>query len=281
MRFGTRWYRPTLDLIFPRICALCNETIAAAHLESLCDDCSRCIAPTVWPCSRCSAPVSEVQYESSAKSCRYCRDKHWAFKRAYCYTTYSGKSVRASRYIKEASHEHLALYLGDKLADWLQHSQSITSESYDLVTPIPQHWYRRCTNGYNQAEVLAKRVALKLGIRMSVRVLYKNRWTNKQGMKSIAERVANVEDSFAVLPKAKIADMSILIVDDILTSGATAHNAADALREAGAKRVDVATFARGVSAIKRATRPSEDELEGDEEGEAKRLSTGAATNADE
>lgn len=259
MAFAARWYRPTLDLIFPRVCALCNEAIATPHLESLCIGCSDRIAPTPFPCRRCSAPLTKLQFESGTKTCRYCDDKHWAFKKAYCYTTYSGASVRVSRYIKEASHEHLALFLGDRMANWLVEVHGINSDTYDLVVPIPQHWYRRFTNRYNQAEVLASRVARILDTRLNVRLLCKNRWTNKQGMKSISERVVNVEDSFAVTPKTKLTDMSILIVDDILTSGATAHNAAAALKAAGAKRVDVATFARGVSAMKRIVRAAEND----------------------
>jgi len=84
----------------------------------------------------------------------------------------------------------------------------------------------------------------------------RTRWTDKQGTKSITERLQSVNGSFGCRNKKKVSGSSILLVDDIVTSGATANDAARALRNAGALRVEVVAFARGVGAFGKGTKAS-------------------------
>lgn len=106
---------------------------------------------------------------------------------------------------------------------------------------------------YNQADILAERIAEEIGLPVNRHSLYRTRWTEKQGTKSIVDRLKDVRDSFACKPSKSIVDSRILLVDDVVTSGATANDAARALRLAGAKRVEVVAFARGVGAFDKAS----------------------------
>ena len=139
--------------------------------------------------------------------------------------------------------------LGTRVGKWLQQHEAFDSTLYDFVVPIPQHWFRRVTVRYNQAEVLAENVARELAIPIRSHWLYRTRWTDKQGTKTIVERRTSVTDSFGCKQKKEIKGAKFLIVDDIVTSGATVHEASRALRQAGAARIDVAAFARGVGAF--------------------------------
>ena len=249
-----RWYRPFVDLVYPRICVLCSRPIVDQDHESLCSKCQSQITPTATGCIRCSAPLPSVAGASvvgettvtTKKKCFYCERRKWAFRHAYCYTAYAGVAAKAARKIKQPSCEALAIELGQRVGLWLGTLNHFDSQQYDFVVPIPQHWFRRVTVRYNQAEVLAENVAreLKLPVRRSW--LYRTRLTDKQGTKTIVERRTSVTDSFGCKLASELKSSKILIVDDIVTSGATAHEAAAALRKSGAAKVDIAAFARGV-----------------------------------
>jgi ComF family protein len=249
-----RWYRPFVDLVYPRICVLCAKTIVDLELESLCDHCESQITPTAISCLRCSAPLPAAGIATSQateKKCYYCERRKWAFRRAYCYAAYSGAAARAARKIKQPSCEPLAMELGNRMGLWLQTLEHFDAQQYDFVVPIPQHWIRRVMARYNQAEVLAENVARELEIPMRRNWLYRTRLTDKQGTKTIVERRTSVTNSFGCKLAGELKSAKILVVDDIVTSGATAHEAAAALRKSGAAQVDIAAFARGVGSFNR------------------------------
>ncbi len=248
-----RWYRPYVDLVFPRICMLCSKAIVDRMEESVCGKCLSEITPTESRCLHCSAPLPAA-YGSIVdvpKKCFYCERRKWAFRRAYCYTAYAGTAAKAARKIKQQSCEPLAIELGRRIGKWLHSHPPFQESAYDFVVPISQHWIRRVTARYNQAEVLAENVSRELRIPIQRDWLYRTRWTDKQGTKTIAERRTSLLNSFACKPIDEIKKGKFLLVDDIVTSGSTAHEAALALRKAGATRIDVVAFARGVGAFQR------------------------------
>ncbi len=240
------WLRPLMDLVFPRHCAVCRGTIIDSSSEALCEACSNRLQPTEHVCLRCSAPVPRMTTHRTR--CYYCKSRHWAFQRAYCYTVYRGLEAKAARLIKEPGHEPLAIAMGDRVACWLAGHPTFDADRIDWIIPVPQHWWRRMTHRYNQAEVLAERIARGLCKPLKRHWLFRSRWTEKQGTKTIEERRRSIRNSFGCLPRSAIANGHVLLVDDIVTSGATAHEGAMALRHAGARRVDVVAFARGVGA---------------------------------
>ncbi len=119
-------------------------------------------------------------------------------------------------------------------------------EIIDAVTYVPLHGRRQRERTFNQSCLLARYVARHMGVTLSDAGLYRTRHTETQALLSATARRKNVAGAFAVKPNGWIAGRSVLLVDDIMTTGATVHAVADALKRAGAHRVWVATVGRGV-----------------------------------
>ena len=244
-----------MDLVFPRACSLCRIPIIDPNCEAICTACISKITTPERRCMRCSAPlgagVRDVTGDrpSNKTSCYYCKRRKWSFRRAHCYTAYHGTAALATKKIKQSSHEPLAIEIGTRIGNWLKQLDTFDSKDFACVIPVPQHWLRRMMVRYNQADVLAERIAREIGLPVNRHSLYRTRWTEKQGTKSIVDRLKDVRDSFACKPSKSIVGSRILLVDDVVTSGATANDAARALRLSGAARVEVVAFARGVGAF--------------------------------
>ncbi len=115
----------------------------------------------------------------------------------------------------------------------------------DLVVPVPMHWSRRIARGTNPAEVLAETVAQKLRIPVALDLLHNRRKTRKQGTLLPDQRRRNVREAFSVSAGYDIKDTCVLLIDDVMTTGATGDELSRMLRQAGAKRISVAVLARG------------------------------------
>ena len=266
--------RQILDLLFPRVCMLCRRPVVEEQPAWLCSSCQDDLSPIPQGCTKCGAPIqtrpspvlnASLHHPASAvpkrpkepklPECPFCKGQRWEFGRAWCYTVYQSTASRAVRVMKEAHGEPLTRSIGDLLAVWLKSQEGFTPQAYDTIVPIPQHWLRRLTHRYNQANTLGERIGQSLSMRCSESVLRRSRWTQKQGMKTISERRENLLEAFEVPKPETVRYRSFLLIDDVMTSGATLQEAAKALRAAGARRVDAVVFARGVNAPKRLGNP--------------------------
>jgi len=115
----------------------------------------------------------------------------------------------------------------------------------DLVVPVPMHWTRRISRGTNPPEILAEMVARKNQIPLIADLLRNRRKTRKQGTLLPDQRRRNVREAFSVSAGYDIREAHILLVDDVMTTGATGNELSKILCRAGAKRVSVAVLARG------------------------------------
>jgi ComF family protein len=113
------------------------------------------------------------------------------------------------------------------------------------VVPVPLHWWRRWRRGFNQSAILARRVARKLNVPFLPRVLRRIRPTRRQTEVTPAARRENVRGAFRAVSHPALRDRSVLLIDDVMTTGSTAGEAAKALRSAGAKSVIVAVLGHG------------------------------------
>jgi ComF family protein len=144
--------------------------------------------------------------------------------------------------MKHTNGEPLAAALGNL---WAAHaSDRLRQLAADVVVPVPLHWWRRWWRGYNQSEALAKVLAAHLHLPLQCRWLRRIRNTPRQVQQTPAERPTNVRGAFRATKLAKFRSKTVLLVDDVLTTGSTASEAAGALRDAGAARVIVAVLAR-------------------------------------
>jgi ComF family protein len=147
--------------------------------------------------------------------------------------------IRRHKYGRDQSLSHA-------LAQCLGESLPLNGDDYDLVIPVPLHRRRLRWRGFNQAALLGFAVARKIDCMLDVVTLARIRDTPPQTWQDRAQRRQNVRGAFAVTRPHRIANRSLLLVDDVMTTGATLDECARTLLAAGARKVDVFTLARAV-----------------------------------
>ncbi len=219
-----------IDLVFPARCVGCG-----VGGKLLCADC-RASLPVAAPprCPRCWRPGREgdVCYE-----CRATPPAFDGLRAAFVYTGTARVLVRALKYRGMTA---LATPMGSLLAEAARQQELVA----DLVVPVPLSGMRQRTRGYNQAQALAEALANELSLPLRVPALRRRRHTPPQARSSDAEtRRRNVAGAF-VAREAIVGGQTVLLVDDVTTTGATLAACAAALREAGAHSVWALAFAR-------------------------------------
>jgi ComF family protein len=221
-----------LDLLFPPRCASCG-----ARGAPLCAACVATIRAPEWDeCARCYRPLPRRAGAEPAGLCAICQaDTSAHLSGLRVAARYEGVVRQAIRQLKYHQQRRLAEPLGDLLADVC----ATLAPQIDLIVPVPLHPSRQRQRGYNQAELLARQCAARLGLPVRPNVLHRIRATPPQVGLGAAARVANVAGAFAAsaAAPAALAGRRLLLVDDVCTSGATLTSAADALLAAGAVSV--------------------------------------------
>ncbi len=232
--------RGLLQLVYPGCCHLCG-VLLAPHVHFFCPACRTGILTDPFPaCPRCAGTVGP--HAETADGCPGCRQESFAFDAAVRLGPYDGALRDAVLRLKHHSGEGLAelvaeLWAGRDLA-------RLRSLGADAVVPVPLHWWRRWRRGYNQSAAIARGLARHLQIPCFPSWLRRLRNTPIQPAQSPADRRKNVRGAFAARSRVPVKGRTVLLVDDVLTTGATASEAARALRAAGAARVAVAVLAR-------------------------------------
>lgn len=186
----------------------------------------------------CRTPFQNPYPLDAAGRCGLCRLGLAGFDAAYCYGAYDGVLRELIHLYKYAGMRPLAGPLGDLLGLALPRDQR-----FDLVVPVPLHWRRRWSRGFNQSELLARDVARRCGIPVA-NIVRRTRATDVQAGLSNSRRRRNVAGAFRVKTTDAAAGRRILLVDDVMTTGATASACAAALKRAGAKSVALLALAR-------------------------------------
>ena len=206
----------------------------------VCPDCLRGPAPfeAEYFCVSCRTPFQNEFPLDSEGRCGLCRAGLRGFDAAYSFGAYDGALRKLIHLFKYARVEPLSR----PLADWMASALPL-DERFDLITPVPLHWRRRLQRGFNQSERLAQRMARRTGIPV-LRALSRVRVTEVQAGLSNAARRRNTTGAFRPRRSALLAGKRILLIDDVMTTGATAAACALALKRAGAERVALLTVAR-------------------------------------
>lgn len=137
----------------------------------------------------------------------------------------------------------LGLALGELLVEWIKGHMAFGP--FDLIVPIPLHHEKLKRRGYNQAELLAKPLSKYLGIKLETDIISRQKLTESQNALDKASRHSNIQGAFRAENASKLAGARVLLIDDILTTGATASEASRILLRAGALNVKVLTLAAG------------------------------------
>jgi len=232
------WAACVADLLLPRRCAACDGWLEIGEPSALCPACWRTFTmPSGASCGRCGIPIS-----SPLVLCATCATRPPAFDVARALGLYlAGPAVlnplaRAVRAVKFHGHRAAAASLGAALASL------ILLPADALVVPVPLHSSRLRERGYDQAALLARACARAAGLPVAVRALVRRRDTPPQASLDAAARRSNLAGAFAAA--APLEHPTVALVDDVLTTGATADACTRALRAAGAARVVVLTVGR-------------------------------------
>jgi ComF family protein len=231
-----------LKLLYPPRCAYCHVDLPEPedHLP-LCSACCRRLVPEKWiGCRRCGGAIPEESPTSDR--CSRCGNPRLMFDRVETLGGYHTTLREVILLMKHARHEPLAIAMGRLLAE--KRFRELADLRAEMVVPIPMYWSRRLRRGTNSPEVLARCLAEKLGIPVERRLLFRSRDTLPQSGLPPRQRFRNVRGAFSINTRRRLQGARVLLVDDVLTTGATSGEAAGVLKQAGASLVAVAVVAR-------------------------------------
>jgi ComF family protein len=237
------WGR-ALNVALPPLCPSCREPVGDSGLCAACWSKLSLIAPPY--CERLGIPFAYdpgpgvLSMEAIADPPAYHRARA-----AVRYDEIARTLVHALKYGDR-------LDLAPTMGRWMARAGRELLREADALVPVPLHWRRLWTRRFNQSSLLAKSVAQDSGVAIAETALKRVKPTAQQVGLSQAERAQNVQGAFRVPPedRAAVAGRRLVLVDDVLTSGATSDACARALLRAGARSVDVLVFARVVDAVR-------------------------------
>jgi len=237
--------RMVLDAVLPPLCLGCNEIVETPG--ALCAACWRGFSFVAPPhCARCAAPF--VEDLGAGMLCGACLARPPRYRRARAALVYDARSRRLVLPFKHGDRTDIARACGG----WMARAGAELLAEADLVAPVPLHWRRLFMRRYNQAQLLARIVVREASpgsrLRLAPDLLRRRRWTGSQTGLRAEDRRGNVRQAFGIHPRwaAEIEGKTVLLVDDVLTTGATVEACAQVLQRGGARHVDVLTLARVV-----------------------------------
>ena len=230
-----------VDAVLPPRCLACGETVSEP--DSLCGRCWSSITFFAPPyCSVCGLPFPHPIGEGAL--CADCARARASWQRARAVMRYDKHSRQLVLALKRGDRTHLAKALGP----WMRRAGAEVLDGADLLVPVPLHWTRLFARRYNQAALLAHAIRAAGGPPVAPDWLVRRRRTPSQGRLGAAARARNVRGAFALRPGRSVQGRRLVIIDDVLTSGATVEECARVLRRDGAAFVGVLTLARAVRA---------------------------------
>jgi len=237
------WLDAGLSFLYPPVCQLCyseSATVEEGYVGTRCWQGMRFIKPPFCEC--CGLPYEgEI---STRFECGNCREMELHFQSARA-------AVVAGSLVLDVIHRYKyqrAYWFEPFLADLLVRTAgpALSGESWDMIVPVPLHPLKKREREFNQAEHLAVRLGEATRIPVNARALRRVEATRTQTLLTREQRAANVRRAFVLRPDFQMDGQRVILVDDVLTTGATTSACARALREGGARQVMVWTVARGL-----------------------------------
>lgn len=237
--------REILSAIFPDDCHICGCALASFDSFPVCHSCVEKVHPIQADCfcERCGTPFLNQWALDEDGICRLCLTGRRGFDACFVYGAYENELRDLIHLFKYGRIESLAAPLAAWMLAALPADRRAAGRRADCVVPVPMHWWKRWRRGFNQAERLGREVSRALSIPM-VEALRRPKPSRVQAGLASAARRRNALRSFALSSSGEVAGKSVLLVDDVFTTGATATACARLLKRAGAERVELLALAR-------------------------------------
>lgn len=235
-----------VSVIFPADCRICAELLVDSRRVPICPKCLASLDRIpLTICETCGCPLFGLQLkEGQPRLCPACQNKTYGFDCARSLAIYQGPLVRAILLLKFEQIEPLGRWFAERLAEVVQSERDRLAA--DVVVPVPLHRRRERERGYNQAALISKPLAMRLRLPHRELLLMRTTARPDKRILTLEERWESVRGAFATRPGSQVDNLRVLLVDDVLTTGATLDACARALREAGAKSVVAITVARAI-----------------------------------
>jgi ComF family protein len=230
------------DLLYPEICLACRDTIKGQGEEThICPGCFNKIKLNIPPfCSVCGRHLENLKAHKNI--CPQCLKSSFSFDRAFAPCSYEGVIKELIHEFKYKGKMRLARPLSSLMIAYIR-EYGFPIRYIDYIIPVPLSATRLREREFNQAEVLSRQLSAAYGKNILDRALIRHRHTQSQTDLEEAERRENIRGSFKVAEPLAVKNRNLLLIDDVLTTGATSSEAAQALKEAGANIVFVLTLA--------------------------------------
>ena len=231
--------KASIDFFLPPVCLLCGRRLDdAAGKAGFCRPCRADIIPLGRAhCCLCARPFPDA---TSSHLCASCLKSPPGFVRVHAAGRYQGTIKDAVHRLKHCNQLLLARPLGVILGEVV--APAAPDGRFDCILPVPLHRHRLRARGYNQAVEIARPLARQLGLPMETRLLQRARQTQPQQGLSAGERRRNLRKAFALA--GTLSGARVLLVDDIMTTGATVQECCRTLLRGGAREIQVAVVGR-------------------------------------
>lgn len=220
---------PLLQVLFPSTCACCGEVLVRGERQI---------------CLNCLTSLTRTLYSGHDDNHteRLLTGRIPSFQRATSiYAFRHGNTVQQLVHaMKFQKNSDLCLLMGRQMGQELLRSARF--DDIDFLVPVPLHWLRRLQRGYNQSELLCRGIDEVMHREVSAKNLIRHRYTSQQSRTSASEREINVEGAFSLRHPEQFEGRHILLIDDVLTTGATIVSCCDALKQVKDVRISVATL---------------------------------------
>ncbi len=227
------WFNIIQDCLFPPTCILCN--LSCNHSDDLCDACAINFKKNTNGCSCCA---STLEIDASARTCGKCLSNPPAYDKTHAPFVYQSGIRHLIQTLKFNNNYKNARLLGNLIADSVINSATFP----ELIMPVPLHPIRYRQRGFNQSLEIARTVSKRLSIPLDYSSCQRKKYTLQQSALPAKQRQKNLRNAFTVC--RAIPARHVVIVDDVMTTGATANEMAKTLKKAGVSRVDIWVCAR-------------------------------------
>ncbi len=235
-----RFISHLLNFFFPRTCYVCRGDVPVPDSYPICRSCR--LAIPKWPgliCQTCGIPLPD-----GGAHCYFCLSHKRRFQACRSAGIYEGPLKTCLLLLKYNGKESLAKPLGDMMADEWVHWPEL--HEADTVMSVPLHFWQKHRRTYNQSDLLAKAFCGKTNLPWIKNILFRKKMTRSQTRLKREDRFENMEGAFGLRDHEAVRGKTVLLIDDVCTTGATLDACAHTLRTGGARKVYAMTVARQV-----------------------------------